>query len=68
MIAIRGGGGGRPQIGGKIKTRDPHAVILVFYPVSARPAQRGGNCDKSLTATAAVETHCVILQLSVRIK
>ena len=34
MVAIRGGGGSRPQIGGKIKTRDPHAVILVFYPGS----------------------------------
>ena len=67
MIAIRGGRG-RPQIGGKIKTRDPHAVILVFYLGSARPAQRGGNCDKSLTETAAVERHCVILQLSVCIK
>ena len=31
MIAIRGGGG-RPQIGGEIKTRNPLAVILVFYP------------------------------------
>ena len=24
-------GGGRPQIGGEIKTRDPLAVILAFY-------------------------------------
>ena len=28
MIAIRGGGGGRPQIVYEIKTRDPLAVIL----------------------------------------
>ena len=27
-------GGGRPQIGGEIKTRDPLAVILAFYPGS----------------------------------
>ena len=25
------------------------------------PAQRGGNCEKSLTETAAVVTHCMIL-------
>ena len=29
-----GGGGGRPQIGGEIKTRDSLAVILAFYPGS----------------------------------
>ena len=29
MIAIRGGG--RPDIRGEIKTRDPRAVILAFY-------------------------------------
>ena len=27
----------------------------------SRPAQRGGNCEKSLTETAAIVTHCVIL-------
>ena len=41
MIAIRGGGG-RPQIGGEIKTRDPLAVILAFYPGSrVRPNAEG---------------------------
>ena len=36
------GGGGRPQIGGEIKTRDPLAVILAFYPGShARPNAEG---------------------------
>ena len=24
-------GGGRPEIGGEIEMRDPHAVILAFY-------------------------------------
>ena len=39
MIAIWGGG--RPQIGGEIKTRDPLAVILAFYPgVISGPTRR----------------------------
>ena len=37
-----GGGGVRPQIGGEIKTRDPLAVILAFYPGShVRPNAEG---------------------------
>ena len=45
----------------EIKTRDPRAVILVFCSQKPRPAQRGRNCEKSLTETAAVATHCVLL-------
>ena len=36
------GGGGCPEIGGEIKTRDPRAVILAFYPGShVRPNAEG---------------------------
>ena len=41
------GGGVRPKIGGEIKTRDPHAVVLAFYPGShVRPNAEGTaiNC------------------------
>ena len=39
MTAIRGGG--RPQIGGEIETRDPLAVILAFIPeVTSSPTRR----------------------------
>ena len=37
-----GGGWGRPQIVGEIKTRDPLAVILAFYPgCHVRPNAEG---------------------------
>ena len=33
---------GRPEIRGEIKTRDPHAVVLEFYPGShVRPNAEG---------------------------
>ena len=38
----RFGGGGRPEIGGEIETRDPRPVILAFYPGShVRPNAEG---------------------------
>ena len=34
--------GGRPQIGGEIKTRDRHAIVLALYPGShVRPNAEG---------------------------
>ena len=52
---------GSSAIWGEIETRDPRAVILAFFPQKPRPAQRGRNCEKSLTETAAVVTHCEFL-------
>ena len=58
---------GSSGIRGEIETRDPRAVILAFFsPQKPRPAQRGRNCEKSLTETAAVVTHCVFLLPPVR--
>ena len=51
---------GSSGVRGEIKTRDPRAVILAFFSQKSRPAQRGRNCEKLLTETAAVVTHCVL--------
>ena len=50
-----------PEFGGEIETRDPRAVILAFLSRKPRPAQGGRDCEKLLTETAAVATHCVFL-------
>ena len=52
---------GSSGIRGEIETQDTRAVILAFFSQKPRPAQRGRNCEKSLTETAAVVTHCVFL-------
>ena len=55
--------GGRGSSGDRRRDNDArsargYACILSREP---RPAQRGGNCEKSLTETAAVVTHCVFI-------
>ena len=48
-----------------IRRRDRHARSARSYTCilsqKPRPAQHGRNCEKSLTETAAVVTHCVFL-------
>ena len=48
-----------------IRRRDRYARSARSYTCilsrKPRPAQRGRNCEKSLTETAAVVTHCVFL-------
>ena len=61
ILSRRGRNDERPEFGGEIETRDPRAVILAFYYRKPRPAQGGRDCEKSLTETAAVATHCVLL-------
>ena len=56
---------GSSGIRGETETQDRRAVILAFFFQKPRPAQRGRNCEKSLTKTAAVVTHCVFLLPSV---
>ena len=55
------GRGGCPELRSEIETRDPRAVIFAFLSLKPRPAQGGRDCEKSLTETAAVATHCVLL-------
>ena len=55
------GRGGCPELRSEIETRDPRAVVLAFLSLKPRPAQGGRDCEKSLTETAAVATHCVLL-------
>ena len=53
------GGGGCPEIGGDIN--DPRSArgYTCILSRESRPAQRERNCEKLLTETAAVITHCV---------
>ena len=59
MIAIRGGGG----FGNRRRDNDPRSARSCTCILSREPrlAQCGKNCEKSLTETVAVVTHCVFL-------
>ena len=58
MIAIRGGSSADRRRDKDARSTRSYTHILSRQ---SRPAQRGGNCEKSLTETAAIVTHCVIL-------
>ena len=54
----RGGSSGIRRRDRDARSAGSYTCILSRKP---RPAQRGRNCEKSLTETAAVVTHCVFL-------
>ena len=54
---------GRGSSGIRRRDRDARSARSYTYILSQKPrlVQRGRNCEKSLTETAAVVTHCVFL-------